>query len=107
MPRIQTIFIVDGCITVLTTVNYLQKEIDTRQLPYDIKLLEASDRLGGKIRTKRKDGFIIEQGPDSFLARKEPAVRLAQRLGLQNELVRNSTGQAYSLIEEKFNKTYK
>lgn len=107
MPRRQAIVIVGGGITGLTTAYYLQKEIDTRQLPYDIKLLEASDRLGGKIRTKRKDGFIIEQGPDSFLARKEPAVRLAQRLGLQNELVRNNTGQAYILIEQTLHKMLK
>src|SRR5699024_12490559 len=107
MPRRQTIVIVGGGITGITTAYYLQKEIDTRHLPYNIKLLEASDRLGGKIRTKRKDGFIIEQGPDSFLARKEPAVRLAKRLGLQNELVRNNTGQAYILIEQTLHKMLK
>src|SRR5690625_988231 len=107
MQRKQTIVIVGGCITGLTTAFYLQKEVDTRALPYDIKLLEESNRLGGKIRTKRKNGFIIEQGPDSFLARKEPAVRLAKRLGLQNELVRNNTGQAYILIEQTLHKMLK
>ncbi|HEY5483347.1 MAG TPA: FAD-dependent oxidoreductase, partial [Propionibacteriaceae bacterium] len=34
----------------------------------DVVLLEASDRLGGKILTERAGGRIVEHGPDSFVA---------------------------------------
>ena len=104
MKERQRIAVVGAGITGLATAYYLQKAIKERQLPYDIQLLEASDRLGGKICTTRKDGFIIERGPDSFLARKKPAVRLAEDLGLQDELVRNSTGQSYILIKDTLHK---
>lgn len=100
----KTIAIIGGGITGLTAAYYLQKEMKEKKLPYKIKLLEASDRLGGKIRTKRQSGFIIERGPDSFLARKKPAVRLAENLGLQDELVRNRTGQAYIHIGDQLYK---
>lgn len=104
MSQRKTIVIVGGGITGLTAAYYLQKEIELKQLPYDLRLIEASDRLGGKIRTHKQAGFIIERGPDSFLARKKPAVRLAEALDLKDELVRNQTGQAYILVENELHK---
>jgi oxygen-dependent protoporphyrinogen oxidase len=50
-------------------------------------LVEASDRLGGKIRTERADGFLIEHGPDSFITTRPAAVTLARTLGLGASLV--------------------
>ncbi len=47
-----------------------------------VRLLEASGRLGGVVRTVRRDGFEAELGPDVFLTRKPAAVRLAERLGV-------------------------
>lgn len=52
-----------------------------------VTLVEAGDRLGGKIRTERHDGFTVELGPDSFLATRPAAVILARELGLGDELV--------------------
>jgi oxygen-dependent protoporphyrinogen oxidase len=104
MNKLQTIAIIGGGITGLSAAYYLQKLIREHQLPYQIKLIEASGKLGGKIQTVKRDGFIIERGPDSFLARKEPAVRLAESLGLTDELVRNQTGQAYIHVEDTLHK---
>lgn len=104
MTNKKNIVIVGGGITGLSAAYYLQKEINEKHLPYTVQLIEASNRLGGKIKTKKKNGFIIEQGPDSFLARKEPAVRLAKEIGLENDLVRNGTGQSYILVRNKLHK---
>src|SRR5699024_3119538 len=46
-------------------------------------------------------GFTIEKGADSFLARKEPGMRLVRSLGLQDQIIRNQTGQAYVLLKDK------
>jgi len=50
-------------------------------------LVEASDRLGGKVATERVGPFLVELGPDSFLATRPAAVALARELGLGEELV--------------------
>ena len=70
-------------------------------MPLDVLLVEASNRLGGKIQTVRRDGFIIERGPDSFLIRKKSIGILAKDLGIEDELVKNATGQAYILVNGK------
>jgi len=98
------IAIVGGGITGASAAYYLQKEINEKQLPYEMKLVEASDRLGGKIKTKRQEGFTIEQGPDSLLARKPAALKLIKELGLEDSVIRNGTGQSYILVNNKLYK---
>ncbi|MGN4425879.1 protoporphyrinogen oxidase [Bacillus cereus group sp. MYBK30-1] len=98
------VVIVGGGITGLSTAYYLQKEIREKNLPFDTLLIEASGKLGGKIQTVRKDGFTIERGPDSFLARKESAARLVKELGLGDGLVNNATGQSFVLVNNRLHK---
>lgn len=50
-------------------------------------VVEAGDRLGGKIATERVDGFTIEHGPDSMLATRPAGVALARAVGLGGDLV--------------------
>ncbi|QHA90513.1 protoporphyrinogen oxidase [Bacillus sp. N1-1] len=95
------IVIIGGGITGLTAAYYLQKEMRNAQLPYEITLLEGTDRLGGKIQTDTTNGFVIERGPDSFLARKESAARLVKEVGMGDQLVPNSTGQAFVLNNDQ------
>jgi oxygen-dependent protoporphyrinogen oxidase len=47
-----------------------------------VTLVEADVRLGGKIVTERSDGFLIEGGPDSFLATKPRGIGLCTELGI-------------------------
>lgn len=53
----------------------------------DFDLLEAGDRLGGVARSERRHGFLLESGPESFLARKPAAAQLCRELGLEGELI--------------------
>jgi len=50
-------------------------------------LIEASPRLGGVVRTETVEGFVIEAGPDSFLAEKPQAAAMARELGLGDDLM--------------------
>ena len=52
-----------------------------------VTVVERDARLGGKIRTERTDGYVIEGGPDSFLAAKPRGVGLSEDLGLGNRLI--------------------
>ncbi|QWU43959.1 protoporphyrinogen oxidase [Bacillus sp. NP247] len=98
------VVIVGGGITGLTTMYNLQKDIREKNLPIDTLLIEASGKLGGKIQTVQKDGFTIERGPDSFLARKESVAKLVKELGLGDELVNNKAGQSFVLVNNRLHK---
>ncbi len=50
-----------------------------------VVLLESSPRLGGKIIPIAPDGVSLDGGPESLLARRPEAVRLAESLGLALE----------------------
>jgi protoporphyrinogen/coproporphyrinogen III oxidase len=52
-----------------------------------VDLYEASDRLGGKIHTEWIDGFLVEDGPDSFISYRPAAAVLARELGLGGEII--------------------
>jgi oxygen-dependent protoporphyrinogen oxidase len=70
----------------LSAAYYVQRFCVEETIPADITIFEPSEHLGGKIRTLHRDHCIIEQGPDSFLARKLPMIELTRELGLENEL---------------------
>lgn len=55
--------------------------------PVEFVLLEASHRLGGIVETERRDGYIIECGPDSWVSEKPLARELAVELGLEPEII--------------------
>ena len=80
------IVIVGGGIAGLSAAYYAAKKDPNAH----ITLLESSNRWGGKITTDRvtfDDGtFIIEGGPDTFLATKPYATALCKELGLGERL---------------------
>jgi oxygen-dependent protoporphyrinogen oxidase len=51
-------------------------------------LLEAEDRLGGKIQTQAWGDVRMETGADSFLGRQPHGLRLVEELGLTGDLIR-------------------
>ncbi|MBA4535687.1 protoporphyrinogen oxidase [Bacillus aquiflavi] len=95
------VIVIGGGITGLTSAYYLQKVARDYDLPLDVKLIEASHRLGGKAQTVVRDGFVIERGPDSFLERKTSAARLAKEVGMEDKLVNNASGKSYVLVQNK------
>ncbi len=66
--------------------------------PLDWMLYESSDRLGGVIKTERRDGFLMEGGPDSFLAAKPAAAELAGELGLADQLIPSNDARRKTYI---------
>src|SRR5690606_24876873 len=97
----KTIVIVGGGITGLSAAYHLHKKSSENALPLQIKLVEASERLGGKIESLKKDGFTIEKGPDSLLARKPPALKLVKELSLEDKMIYNAVGESYILADDK------
>jgi oxygen-dependent protoporphyrinogen oxidase len=81
MAEAADVAIVGGGIAGLSASHALQK------LGVPHRLLEASDRLGGVVRTETVNGFTLEAGPDAILAQKPEGVALARELGLGPRLL--------------------
>ncbi len=52
-----------------------------------VLVLDPAPRVGGKLRTERVDGLVIEHGPDAFVAYRPAALALVDELGLGGEVV--------------------
>lgn len=89
------VVIIGGGITGMTAAYFLQKEIKEKSLPLEVKLIESSNRLGGVIQTIRKDGFIIEKGPDSIVVTKKSGLKLIEEIGLKDQVIYNIAGKSY------------
>jgi oxygen-dependent protoporphyrinogen oxidase len=85
--------VVGGGISGLATAHRLIEQSQPLQLPVEVKLLEAGNRLGGVIHTVQREGFLLEGGPDSFISEKPWALALCERLGLGPHLI--GTGEAH------------
>ena len=53
----------------------------------EFTLFEASGRLGGIVETVRRQGFVMECGPDSWVTEKPWARELAVELGLEDQII--------------------
>ncbi len=81
------IVVIGGGVTGLATAHHLRELAESRSEDLEVTVLEASDRPGGAIGTERRDGFVLELGPDSMITDKPWGLALARRLGLQDELI--------------------
>ncbi len=86
-PRVA---VVGGGISGLASAYYL-RTLDDRCRP-DVTLIEADDRLGGRIRTSRVAGTPVDTGPDAFLSRSPRLRALVEELGLTDTVVAPSSG---------------
>ncbi len=84
--KTRIIAIVGGGITGLAAAYAVQQAAQADRQPVSFVLIEAEQRLGGKIVTDRVDGFTIEGGPDCFLRQKPWASELCLKLGLGGAL---------------------
>ncbi|WP_433872093.1 protoporphyrinogen oxidase [Saccharopolyspora sp. CA-218241] len=84
MPRVA---VVGGGISGLTAAHRLRRELGDSA---EIVVHEQADRLGGKLRTARLAGRPFDLGAEAFLARRPEVLRLAEELGLADEVVHPS-----------------
>lgn len=90
--------IIGGGISGLAAAHHLSERSAQEECPLEILLLEASERMGGVIRTYRRDGFLLEGGPDAFISEKPEALALARRIGLEQHLIETNDAHRRSFI---------
>ena len=74
--------VVGGGIAGLASTYFVLRHATSANLPVSCTLIESTQRFGGKVRTELTDGFVIEDGPDSFLSYKPWGIQLCRELGL-------------------------
>jgi oxygen-dependent protoporphyrinogen oxidase len=61
-------------------------------------VFEEGETFGGTIRTRRRDGFLLEDGADSFLSEKPETLELVRELGLEPDIIRTSPESRRSFV---------
>ena len=91
----KTVAVVGGGITGVCTMHYLQRQVHEKKLDVKLVLIEKNEYLGGKIHSEAQDGFIMETGADSIVARHPGVIELVREVDYEDELVYNETGTSF------------
>jgi oxygen-dependent protoporphyrinogen oxidase len=92
VPRV---VVIGGGITGLAAAHKLAEKLG----PRSVTLIESSARLGGKISTEHTEGFVLERGPDCFLASKPAATALCETLGLGAHIIGTNPALRRSFVK--------
>lgn len=93
MTQSRRVVVIGGGVSGLTSA--LTTLVEAAE-PVDVTLLEASDRVGGVIRTSPFDDLpAVDEGADAFLVRVPWARALAEELGLGPSLTSPTGAHAY------------
>lgn len=91
---VRRIAIIGGGITGLAAAHRCM----TRDPDAKVTLFESSSRLGGIIRTERRDGYLLELGPDSFITNKLGGIALCDDCGFSDQLIPTDNTFRRSLV---------
>jgi len=91
---VRHVAVVGGGVSGLTTAYRLTRT-DGTGTAVGVTLLEADDRLGGKVAAESVGGVRVDTGPDALMVRAPAAARLIAELGLDGDLRAPSGAGAY------------
>ena len=92
------IAIIGGGVSGLAAAHRLIELRDEAGLPIEVTVLEAGSTAGGSITTMRRDGFLLEGGPDSFITQKPWGIALCRRLGLADSIIQTNEDHRRTFI---------
>ena len=86
--------VIGGGVTGLCAAFYFAKEYG----PEQVRLIEASEYIGGQTRTDHIDGFSCDWGPNGFLDREPATLQWIEDLGHTADLIRANEAAAHRFI---------
>ncbi len=92
------IAIIGGGISGLSAALRVHELAAEQRRDVQITLLEASDRLGGVLRTERSGEYLVEHAADMWITNKPEGVRLCEKLGLTERLIPTNAQFRKSLV---------
>lgn len=90
IPKIYDTIIVGGGIGGLYTAHKLQQKHNAKTKTHDILLLEANDRLGGRIHSITKNDIVYEAGAARFHDKQHKIMNLIREFNLEDKLIKLS-----------------
>lgn len=102
------VVVVGGGVSGLSAAHRVGELARSRGIEVDLTLLDAGSRPGGVVETGRRDGFLWEGGPDSFITDKPAALALARRLGFESHVIgtNNNFQQSFVAMGRKGGKNF-
>jgi oxygen-dependent protoporphyrinogen oxidase len=92
------VVIIGGGITGLAAAHrLLERNLESPE-KIELTIIESSSRLGGIVQTAKRDGFLLEHGPDSFISEKPAALELARHLGLASRIIETNSEHRRSFV---------
>lgn len=83
------VVIIGAGISGLATAYAVEQLASQADLEVETLVLEKQDRTGGKIWSRREEGFLCEWGPNGFLDNKPMTLDLCASLGISDQLMRS------------------
>jgi protoporphyrinogen/coproporphyrinogen III oxidase len=72
-----------------------------RQRGQRVIVFDAADAPGGVVRSERRDGFLVDLGPNTVVARRPELPALIRELGIEDEVVRaNDAAQRRYVVRD-------
>ena len=84
------VIIIGGGISGLSTAWLLREKARAAGVELELTLLEKEQRVGGKIRSIKEEGFLCEWGPNGFLDSKPQTLEICSEIGVSGNLHRSN-----------------
>lgn len=82
--------VVGGGISGLATAWLLGEKAGKAGIDLEVLLIEKEGRVGGKIWSRKEEGFLCEWGPNGFLDNKPQTLELCRDVGAEGKLLRSN-----------------
>ncbi|WP_293174849.1 protoporphyrinogen oxidase [Oceanithermus sp.] len=92
--------VVGGGMAGLAAAYYLDRGARESGKALEVSLFEASDRLGGKVRSLSDGPYRLEGGPDAVVRYKPWFLQLVRELGLEDRIVGTQPAKPAALIHK-------
>jgi oxygen-dependent protoporphyrinogen oxidase len=94
----QTVAVIAGGIAGLATALNIRDKAKAEGRDVKVTVFEKGSEPGGNLQTVRQDGWQLEWGPNGFLDNEPATLRLVDRLGIREKLLRSSDATAHRFL---------